>query len=803
MRFITLLTTALLLTQTAAGQGEIYGVITNERGEPLAGAAVAITETFKGTFTGPDGSYRLRNLRPGPHALRVSFLGFETIHDTLLLQDDDRLIWSPQMNPSAFLSEEVVITATRAGSKTPTTYTNLSKEEVSDANFGQDLPYILEFTPSAVVTSDAGAGVGYTGIRIRGSDPTRTNVTINGIPVNDAESHGVFWVNMPDLASSLESVQVQRGVGTSSNGAAAFGASINLQTNALQEKAYGEIENAYGSFNTWRHTVKAGTGLINNKFTVDARLSQITSDGYIDRASSDLRSYYLAGAWHGKNSVLRLNVFGGHEVTYQAWNGVSAENLQSNRTFNSAGMFFDQDGNMQFYDNEVDNYQQHHYQLHFSHRFSQRVNFNTSLHYTRGFGYFEQFRANDRFSTYDLEPLVVNSDTITRTDLIRRRWLDNHFYGQVFSMNYNNHRGLDVTVGGGWNVYDGDHFGEIIWARFASQSNIRDRYYDNNALKTEWHGYVKATQQLGKFTAFADLQYRGIDYRFEGFNVVFEEFVLADQQANFGFFNPKAGFMFDLNERNNFYASLGVSHREPVRRDFTQSTPESRPLPEQLRNLEVGYRYRGRNWYVNANYYLMDYKDQLVLNGEINDVGAYNRVNVDDSYRMGIEIEGGVRLHRTLTLGGNATFSQNKIRAFTEFVDDFDEGGQLAIQHSNTDIAFSPNFVAGGILTYEPLKDLRMSLMPKYVGEQFLDNTSNRDRMLDAYFITNFRLHYTLRDVLFSELEIGVLVYNMFDSMYENNGYTFSYIAGQQMITENFYYPQAGRNFLVSLRMRL
>lgn len=802
MRILLLLTTALFTAASAVAQGEIQGKITSPSGEALTGAAIAIEETFKGTFSGNDGAYRLRNLPPGRVVIRVSYLGYETITDTLNVVNNETVQRDFQLKTSAFLSEEVVISATRAGASTPTTYTNLSEEEISAANFGQDLPYILEFTPSAVVTSDAGAGVGYTGIRIRGTDPTRTNVTINGIPVNDAESHGVFWVNMPDLASSVENIQVQRGVGTSTNGAAAFGASLNVQTNTLNDQAYAEVENAYGSFNTWRHTVKAGTGLINNAFSVDARLSRITSDGYIDRASSDLKSYYLAGAWHGKNSVLRVNVFGGAEKTYQAWNGVSSDDLENNRTFNSAGMYFDEEGNMQFYDNEVDDYQQHHYQLHFSHRFGEKWYFNTSLHYTRGFGFFEQYREDDRFSTYGLNPVITATDTITNTDLIRRRWLDNHFYGQVFSLDYNNQRGLNVTLGGGWNAYDGDHFGEIIWARFASQSSIRDRYYDNNAFKSEWHAYLKVTKKWGRFTAFADLQYRAIDYRFEGPNVVNEVLSFTDQSVNYGFFNPKAGVMFDLDERNNFYASIGVAHREPVRRDFTESTPDSRPTPEQLRNIEAGYRHKGRKWFLNANYFLMDYQDQLVLTGQVNDVGAYTRINIPDSYRMGIEIEGGLRISDKISLSGNAALSRNKIPSFTEFIDDFDEGGQVAVNHTNTDIAFSPALVAGGSLTYEPVKDLRISFMPRYVSEQFLDNTSDRNRMLDAYFISNLRAHYVIRDLLFNEIELGVLVYNLFDEQFENNGYTFSYVAGGETITENFYYPQAGINFLCSVALK-
>lgn len=803
MKIAVLFISILWMPFSVLAQGSVSGTIYNDDQEPLAGATVTIKDTYKGTFTDRNGEFTMRNLQPGTVVLQASFLGYQTTLDSVVIEAGENLELNFVLPPSPFVSDEVVISATRAGEQTPTTYTNIDNEEIEEANFGQDLPYLLQFTPSAVVSSDAGAGVGYTSIRIRGSDQARINTTINGIPVNDAESHGVFWVNMPDFASSAEHIQVQRGVGTSTNGAAAFGASMNIQTNTLRKDAYAEIGTAYGSFNTLRNTVKAGTGLINDAFSVDARLSRISSDGYIDRASSDLQSYYLSGAWHGKNSLLRLNVFGGHETTYQAWNGISEEQLTEDRTFNSAGMYFDDQGNMQFYDREVDNYDQHHYQLHFSHRFSNRVNFNVSGHYTRGYGYFEQFKEDEDFDTYGLEPLHIGGDTINQTDLIRRRWLDNHFYGGIFSLNYNNESGLKLNIGGGINQYDGDHYGEIIWAEFASQSEIRDRYYENNAVKNEANAYAKATYQIGPASVFADMQYRTISYTFEGLTVINDETIVTDQTVDFHFLNPKAGVMFDLNDRNNLYASFAISHREPVRDDFTESSPESRPVPEQLRNLEVGYRHKGKRLFLNANYYLMDYQDQLVLTGEINDVGAYTRVNIPRSYRTGIEMDAGYRIFSRLQVSANAAFSQNKISEFTEYFDDYDEGGQVAITHSNTDIAFSPSIIAGGELRFDPIDNLQLSLMPKYVGEQFLDNTSNRERMLDAYFLTNFRAHYTIKDVVFREISIGVLVYNLFDNLYESNGYTYSYIDGQEMTTENFYYPQAGRNFLVSLTLKM
>jgi iron complex outermembrane receptor protein len=812
-------------------QHTINGTVTDGEGMPLTGATVSLVETYKGTFSGKDGTYRLSDLPKGTYLIRASFIGFTPGETEVQINNADVLNIDFQLLSSAFKTEEVVISSTRAGDKTPTTYTNLSKEDVEQANFAQDLPFIMEFTPSAVVTSDAGTGVGYTGIRIRGSDPTRTNVTINGIPINDAESHGVFWVNMPDFASSVDNIQIQRGVGTSTNGAAAFGASINVQTDRLIKDAYAEYSAAAGSFNTLRNTLKAGTGLINEKFTLDTRLSKVTSDGYVDRGAADLRSFYISGAYFGKKDILRFNAFSGQEITYQSWNGVSEEQLRTDRTFNSAGAYEDENGVTRFYDNEVDNYQQDHYQLHYTRELSPLLTFNTSVHYTRGRGYFEQYRNNDRYATYGLEPVLYGgtdvtfstdslltddgviyngnpgSDTtvtlgaqmIDRTDLVRRRWLDNHFYGLVGSLNYNNRKGLDVTAGWGWNTYDGDHFGEVIWANEAPESMIRDRYYDNSARKTEYHFYGKATYQVSdKVNIFVDLQYRGIGYDFEGLNVVNEVQLLTNQNVRFNFFNPKAGVYYDLNNQSALYASYSVGNREPVRRDFTESTPQSRPVHETLHNIEMGYKLRQKRFFLNANYYLMDYVNQLVLTGQINDVGGFTRTNIDNSYRTGIELEGGYRISKYLKAGGNLTLSQNKIASFSEFIDNFDTGDQLEILHQNTDIAFSPNIIGALDITVSPLEGLDISLIQKYVGDQFLDNTSNTERMLDAYFVSNVRINYTLRFKPFREVTFGLLLYNVLDNAFESNGYTFSYIAGDQMATENYYYPQAGRNILLN-----
>lgn len=823
---------ALTTSFSALCQLTISGTVKDEGGNPLSGIRIDLSNTYSVAVTDSDGRYRLSGLGNGNYIINAKGAGFQTLSYEILIFDKD-LELDLTMRPSVIMIEEIQVSAVRANEKTPTTYTNLNEAQIQKGNYGQDLPYLLESTPSTVVTSDAGAGVGYTGVRIRGVDPTRTNVTVNGIPLNDSESHGVFWVNMPDFASSTDNIQVQRGVGTSSNGAAAFGSSINIKTDNIEQKAYAEVDNAYGSFNTWRHTVKAGTGVLNNKFSLDARLSKITSDGYIDRASSDLKSFYLSGAYLGKRSILKANVFSGKEITYQAWYGIPEAKLQQkeeapdsllNHFYNNyypGGLYetpsdsvnlFGADPrtfNYYTYKNEVDNYQQDHYQLHFTHRFSQKVSLNLAGHYTRGRGYYEQYRRDEDFGTYGLDTVFTNGDTIASTDLIRRRWLDNHFFGSIFSLNYTNTKNLSVLIGGGVNQYEGEHFGEIIWARFASQSEIGQHYYHNDASKTEANGYVKANYQIRKINLYGDLQVRHIDYSYLGLDQSFGDLIPLQQEVRFTFFNPKAGLMYDLNNRNNFYTSFAMANREPVRDDFIQSTPGSRPRPEQLQNLEIGYRHRGQRIFVNANYYLMNYKDQLILTGEINDVGAYNRTNVAESYRTGLEIEGGYMLMKQLSISGNLTLSRNKINSFNEYVDNYDnydaEGNMIqdVIQHTNKDIAFSPNVIAALGLMYEPVKNLEISLLSKYVGEQFLDNTSNDNRKLDDYYITNLNMNYTISKLGFREISIGLLVNNIFDHEYENNGYTWGYIFGGQRVTENFHYPQAGRNLLVRLTFRI
>ena len=790
-----LITTAMLLVGLCAmAQNQVVGTVMDAgTGEALIGANVVLEGTGRGSTADLAGKFSIKNVPSGQYQLKVSFVGYETYMVALQVPASELEI---KLERNTLLTEEFIVSATRASETTPTTFQTISKEELAKNNLGQDIPVLLNYTPSVVTHSDAGAGIGYTGLRIRGSDQTRINVTVNGIPLNDAESHGVFWVNMPDFASSVDNIQIQRGVGTSTNGAATFGASMNIQTDTKKEEAYAEVANSYGSFNSWKHTVQAGTGLLNNRWAVDARLSQITSDGYVDRAFSDLKSYFISGGYYGDDHVFKVNVFSGKEHTYQSWWGLPESKLEDDRTYN-----------YYTYDNETDNYQQDHYQFIYTGKFGQNWKANAALHYTYGRGYYEQYREDDDFADYGLGPVVIGGETIESTDFIRRRWLDNDFYGGVFSVNYVSDNGLwDVILGGGANRYDGDHFGEIIWARIAGDTEIRDRYYDNNAVKDDRNIYAKATYEVAeRLYLFADLQFRQIDYSFAGVN---DDRRIVDGSQHYDFFNPKVGLSYESGNGETWYASYAVANREPVRSDFTDNPITEIPRPERLDNVEAGIRAQKGNLSYNANFYYMGYKDQLILTGQINDVGAYIRENVGSSYRAGVELDGAVKVSPKWTLGGNLAFSRNKIEEFTEYVDDYaaEEFQQEAFTYTDTDIAFSPKVVGSAIIDFRPVKNMEISLMSKYVDDQYLDNTQNDGRKLDAYYTQDIRLTYAIRPRFVKALEFNVKVNNVFNEKYEPNGYTFSYFvpgdAGRELITENYYYPMAGTNFMAGVKVK-
>lgn len=797
MRNIRFLLIALLgASFPATAQYSLQGTVTGPDGKPVSGAFISLSGTYLGTATAADGSYRLQQLKEPDALVEVKALGYISRQKRVDLSKESTVDW--QLEFRSFLADEVVVTATRADDKSGMAYTTLDKDEIAKRNLGQDLPFLLNTQPSVVITSDAGAGVGYTGIRVRGSDPTRTNVTINGIPINDAESHGMYWVNMPDMASSANSIQLQRGVGTSTNGAGAFGATLNMQTNEFKGEPYASITTGGGSFNTFRNTVQAGTGLIKG-FTFDVRLSKITSDGYIDRASSDLKSYFLSGAWYKGKTTLRANVFSGIEKTYQAWDGVPQDSLTTNRTYNPTGSYWDVNGKERFYHNETDNYQQDHYQLFFNREMSRNLLLNVALHYTRGRGYFEQYKQDEDLADYGAGNMISSGDTVTTTDLIRRRWLDNHFYGTVFSATWTPSNRLRVIAGGGLNRYDGLHYGEVIWAQYAVDLPHKTRYYQDTAQKTDFNFYTKVNYELlPVLNLFADLQYRRVDYSFYGFNSLLQH---MQQDIQLHFFNPKGGITWDISDRQRLFASFSIGNREPVRDDYRYSSPASRPRPEQMQDTELGYRLKSRKVQAGLTAYYMNYKDQLVLTGQINDVGEYTRINTPESYRAGLEFELGWAVLSRLTWTGNVTYSRNKIKAFTEYVFDYESYIEQAFSYSNTDISFSPSVIASSTFSWKPLNSLELSLISKYVGDQYLDNTQSEERKLDAFFVNDFRLNFTPRYAKAPLVEIGFLLNNIFDVKYAPHGYTYSGLYGTTRSNYNFYYPQAGRNFLAMLKL--
>jgi iron complex outermembrane recepter protein len=810
----------LALTGVFAGANadaqSLSGKVTDaETNEALPGANVVIVGSGKGVSTNNLGNYYLTGLPTGQVTIKVSFVGYETVEKAISVGSDEGMNFS--LSKDLLLDEGIIVSSTRANEKTPMTFSTISNKEIKAQNLGQDMPMLVNWSPSVVTTSDAGAGVGYTGIRIRGSDATRINVTINGVPLNDSESHGTFWVNTPDLASSTNNIQIQRGVGASTNGAGAFGATINLQTSMPSTEGFGEINNSFGSYGTRKHNIVYNTGLIKDHWSFEGRLSKIASDGYIDRASSDLQSYFLSGGYYGKRTIVKALVFGGKEVTYQSWWGTPEARLnndeegmqevianngysqaQADNLLNSGRTF-----NYYQYDNEVDNYQQDHYQLHLTHQLSKEWSVNGALHYTYGRGYYEQYREGDDFSDYGLDPIIVENTTIESTDLIRRRWLDNDFYGFTYSINYSGDK-WQTTLGGGLNVYDGDHFGEIIWARYASNSEIRDRYYESNALKKDFNSYLKANYQLtDRLNAYGDLQIRTIGYTTEGND---SDLATIDVDKNFFFFNPKAGLTYALDGASQLYASYSVAHREPIRSDFIDAPAGKVPSPEMLGNWEAGYKNAGKRYSAGANLYLMDYRDQLVLTGEVNDVGSSVRTNVADSYRAGIELQGSLQLSNQFTWNANLTVSRNKIKEFTEVLYDygtnFDEYNEIRNSYKNTDISFSPNVIVGSQLFYRPIPAFEAGLLTKYVGRQYMDNTQMESRSIDPYFVNDLRFTYEWKLAWVERIGLSLLVNNVFSTLYSSNGYTFGYFGGAYEVRENYYYPQATRNFLAALSVR-
>ena len=711
--------------------------------------------------------------------------------------------------------QEVEVVSTRATKTTPVAYTNIGKEELKERNVGQDLPYLLSMTPSALTTSDAGAGIGYTTIRVRGTDGTRINVTANGIPVNDAESHTVFWVNLPDFASSVKDMQVQRGAGTSTNGAGAFGASINMQTGELAMEPYAEFNGSYGSFNTHKETFKVGTGLIKDHWTFDLRLSDIGTDGYIDRASVGLNSYYLQGAYYADNTSIKFIAFAGREKTYHAWNYASKEEMELyGRKYNSCGyMYTAEDGTMHFYDDQTDNYTQKNYQLLFNHTFTPQWNLNIGLHYTKGDGYYQEYKTNRKLVEYALQPFQWGDEWVKKSDLVRKKAMDNGFGGGIFSVNYRNNR-LNASLGGGLNHYDGHHFGRVLWVKnYQGEVSPDHEYYRNKGTKTDGNIYLKADYGLtDKLNVYADMQYRHIDYRIKGTNDKWNSLTdkglqQLDIDERFDFFNPKVGLSWQINRYSRLFGSFSVAHKEPTRNNYTDGKLFDHPKSERLIDYELGYTYANSWLNLGANLYYMDYKDQLVLTGELNEIGEPLATNMPDSYRMGVELMAGIRTNFGLSWDINATWSRNRIQNFTETLYENEDvsGAHWEINHGDTPIAFSPDFLVNNTLSYR-WKSWEASLQSQYVSKQYLNNACQEDQTLDAYFVSNLRLAYTFKLPFTKEITAGLTVFNLFNEEYENNGYAGSgfYYDGGEKVRYNYagYAAQAGANVLGHLTIR-
>ena len=778
MKKITIFLFLFVSVLTNAQKVTVSGKIVNKNQEILTGATVLVKETKQGISTGLDGSFTFK-LNKGTFTIQVSYIGFKTIKKNVYLDKDKAL--TIVLYEDDNILDEVLVSAVRATSSIPVTYSNLSKKELAKRNLGQDIPILLNYLPSVISSSDAGAGVGYTYLNVRGSNSERINVTINGIPYNDPESHGTFWVNLGDFASSTENLQLQRGVGTSTNGSGAFGASLNILTDAVSENAGGEISNSFGSYGTRKHTVKFTTGKINEHLEVSGRFSNIHSDGYVDRAFTNLKSYFLQASYKDKNTLIKAVSFGGAERTYQAWYGLDPQQLEEDRRQNPYT-----------YENEVDDYKQNHYQLHWNEQLNNHWSTNLGLNYTKGAGFFEQYKAEENAA--DFNNLIEDG-----SDVIVRRWLDNDFYVLNFNANYKDEK-LNFISGISYSNYTGDHFGEVIWGSdLSSGTSIQDRYYFSDAKKTDMSIFSKATYSISeKVSTYLDLQGRFVNYQTEGLT---SDRNPLDVDANFNFFNPKAGFIYKIAAQNSIYLSYARANREANRNDFENGVSS----PEILDDIELGWRYKSDQVQLNTNIYYMNYKNQLVLTGAIDDVGAPIRATSGESYRVGLEIDADIKLNDQFSIKSNAAFSTNKNEDFKAPIN-----GNL-LNLGNTPLSFSPNTIIGNMFIYQPSSNLQISFLSKYVGKQFMSNLNSRVSgldVLDSYFTSDLNFVYEIATKkVFDAIIISGLINNIFNTEYVDRGYYYTYDYPDEngnTITGDGagYYPQATRNFLVGVTLK-
>lgn len=780
---------------------------------------IVLIGTSIGTKSDADGQFKLQS-NETVGKIQFSYLGYKSVFREFQTPNEDfGLIY---LFSESILSEEILVNAQRVDNSTPMAVKTVTSDAIEKVNLGQDLPYLIQMTPSLLSSSDAGAGVGYTYMSIRGVDQARINVTVNGIPLNDAESHGVWWVNMPDFSSSLSSIQIQRGVGTSTNGSAAFGASINMATQSLSAESFAEVNSSYGSFNTQKYSVQFGTGLLKNGWAFDGRLSQISSDGYIDRASSELQSYFLNATWNGTNQLLKINVFSGKEKTYQAWWGTpealvfgNQEDLnayiernawslseQDINNLHAAGRRY----NYYTYDNETDNYQQTHYQAHYSRKFSEHLTSNISLHYTKGSGYYETYVRDGSMENYKLNPVTINGNLITETDLIRRLWLDNDFYGLTFSSEWNPNQKTRIIFGGAANNYVGEHFGEVIWAEFMQGTPIRNRFYDNEGKKSDMNVYAKWTQEIGSWVTFADLQIRRVEYQFEGYTRISNDLIaLAQLKDPLVFVNPKVGVTWNIAQNKQWFASFSVGNKEATRNEYVNSIFSDRPKNETLYDWETGYKWALKNWQIEAVGYVMNYRNQLLETGALNDVGEYIRQNVSESYRSGLELMAEGRIQKNWTIGSSLTLSRNRVKEVNQFMDNYDLDyvnglpQQEVTVFTNSPLALSPEFIWNSTIGWSK-NGFSAQWMSRFVGKQYLDNSGSNEKQIPSYWVNDFLMSYEHAVVNQTKIQFQLLINNIFNTNYAPRGYTYSYTVGGERVTENFFYPQAMRNILVQVK---
>lgn len=796
----------LLMTCNAvSGQrpsGTLTGRVTDVEGRPLAGASVVIASLMTGVATDNDGRYALRGLREGKYGVHISYTGYEPFDSAVAVTGT--VIADVVLSEALFVAGEVIVRGSRAGARTPMAHSTVRSDELRERDMTRDMPFLLSLTPSVVETSDAGTGIGYTSLRIRGTDASRINITLDGIPLNDSESQQVFWVDLPDLASSTGSIQVQRGVGTSTNGAGAFGASVNISSMTPPSEGGASADLSYGSFNTSRLSAKAWTGMLGDRFNMMVRASGIHSDGYVDHSKADIRSAMVSGIWSAPSDLIRFNVITGDQKTGISWWGVPAEVLPENRRYNPAGEYVDANGVTRYYDDETDVYTQNHYHLFHTHLFPGRVSLNTGLHLTTGKGYYEEQKSDINPLEYGLSDLFPSDPIISEMDVVQRKWLDNLFYGAVWSVIIQGNM-TEWTLGGALNRYDGDHFGRLKWIEYPGKIIPGYEWYRNSGLKDEFNIYGKVNAVVSaSLTAFLDLQLRHISYRFEGPDDDMKDLTGSHR---FLFFNPKAGLFWSNGSGSEAFVSAAVAHREPTRADYKDAAgdPAATPGRERLTDFEGGYAFRSSRAALGVNLYCMWYHDQLVPTGRISSTGYPIMTNVPESYRTGVELSGSYRPSPVAAMKMNLTLSRSSIRDFRNYYFNYNTDGwseeYLYSDLGTVDIAYSPRVTGSAELEVNPSERLSVRLTGKYVGKQYFDNTMSPDRTIDPYFVSNLAASYGIKIKQTGELTLRFMINNLFNARYENNAYGGMWTEDGVEKTWAYYFPQAGINYTAGISL--